>query len=174
MKTCISWTKVCTNVNFHDHEEVLTIIVSDLWLSNDLMWPLGLLTQCMRILKMKFIIIKKRQAFSKIPLWRHQLLTWLNRKLTWTPSFCYYKNLSLVYFVVIRAGTWTQTKPHSYSNLSRIFNNNKVINHDCSLIEWKWLNKTVILIIFLPINQLLRVNYCAKYTVWNSKGLTID
>ena len=36
MKTCISWTKVCTNVNFHDHEEVLTIIVSDLWLSNDL------------------------------------------------------------------------------------------------------------------------------------------
>ena len=96
MKTCISWTKVCTNVNFHDHEEVLTIIVSDLWLSNDLMWPLGLLTQCMRILKMTFIIIKKSQAFSKIPLWRDQLLTWLNRKLTWTPSFCYYKNLSLV------------------------------------------------------------------------------
>ena len=101
MKTCISWTKVCTNVNFHDHEEVLTIIVSDLWLLNDLMWPLGLLTQCMRILKMKFVIIKKRRAFSKIPLWRHQLLTWLNRKLTWTPSFCYYKNLSLVIIIFL-------------------------------------------------------------------------
>ena len=51
-----------------------SIIVSDIWLSNDLMWPL--------------LTHKRRPTFTKIWLWRHQLLTWLNRKLTRTPSVC--------------------------------------------------------------------------------------
>ena len=97
MKTCISWTKVSTNVIFHDHEAEEVLFFRYMTFK----WPDVTFadTKCIGILQMKFIVIvmiKKRQAFSKIWLWRHQLLTWLNRQLTRTPIFCSDKNLSLV------------------------------------------------------------------------------
>ena len=46
MKTFISWTKVSTNVIFHDHEEVLLFQIYDFQM-----------TKCMGILNMKLIII---------------------------------------------------------------------------------------------------------------------
>ena len=39
MKTCISWTKVCTNVIFHDHEEELLFQIYDFQMTwCDLYW----------------------------------------------------------------------------------------------------------------------------------------
>ena len=100
MKTCISWTKVSTNVIFHDNEEVLLFQIYDFQM-----------TWCDLYSHKMFVYFedeidnhchdKRRQAFSKIWLWHHQLLTLLNRKLTRTPSFCSHKNLSLVFFTFL-------------------------------------------------------------------------
>ena len=97
MKTCISWTKESTNVIFHDHEEALLFQIYDFQMTwCDLYWHkmYGYFEDEID----NYCHDKKRQAFSKIWLRRHQVLTLLNRKLTWTPSFCSYKNLSLVLF----------------------------------------------------------------------------
>ena len=97
MKTCISWTKVSTNVICHDHEagEVLLFQIYDFQMTwCDLYWHKMYMYFEDEIYN--YCHDKKRQAFSKIWLWRHQLLTWLNWKLTRTPSFCSDKNLSLI------------------------------------------------------------------------------
>ena len=93
MKTCISWTKVSTNVICHDHEEVLLFEIYDFQMT----WCVLYSHKMFRYFEDKIdnhCHYKRRQAFSKIRLWRHKLLTRLNRKLTWTPSFCSHKNLS--------------------------------------------------------------------------------
>ena len=101
MKTCISWTKVSTNIIFHDHEEVLLFQIYDFQMT----WCDLYSHKMFRYFEDEIdnhCHDKRRQAFSKIWLWRHQLLTWLNRMLIRAPSFCSYKNLSLVIIIIIK------------------------------------------------------------------------
>ena len=50
------------------------------------------------------VMIKDIRHFQKIWLWRHQLLTWLNRKLTWTPSFCEDLVYTVIWFEALHGG----------------------------------------------------------------------
>ena len=81
MKTCISWTKVGNNVIVHDHEEVL-IIVSDYMTFK---WPDVTFTdtKCMRILKMKLIIIVMIKDVRHFQKYDYDVI---NCSLDWTES----------------------------------------------------------------------------------------
>ena len=97
MKTCISWTKVGTNVIFHDHEEVLLFQIYDVQVTwCDLYWH-----KMYRYFEdeINIVMIKDVRHFQKydydVTNWS---LDWIE-KLTRTPSVCNQTNTkSLVFF----------------------------------------------------------------------------